>query len=114
MFITGCRKSELYGLQWESIDFTTNTIDIHQTLARCLENSYTLNPTKTNQNRKVVMNKKLSDMLLDYKNKQMVLPDFNEKWFVFGNELPISRTTVDRYKDMYIKKQDALILHVTC
>lgn len=102
LFYTGCRKGELVALLWEDIDFSNNTININKTLYNVNNNKATSN--KTNTNRQIIMPNKLSKILLDYKNSlKKEYKDFKETWYVFGNTLPLSNTTINRYKHNYFE-----------
>ena len=50
------------------------------------------------------MSKILYDELLKYKRLVKRYSDFCEDWFVFGNGIYLSRTTINRYKTNYFKK----------
>ena len=43
------------------------------------------------------------DILYNYKQEQKKYSDFSESWYVFGNSIPISKSTADRKKDEYFK-----------
>lgn len=103
LFYTGCRKSEVFALVWNDIDFINNQIRINKTVSRSIENDYTIVATKNSKNRKIEMNKALRDVLIKHKNKQMLYNDYSDEWFVFGNTIPMSRTTADRHKQYYFK-----------
>jgi len=49
------------------------------------------------------MKKTLVDSLLNYKKEIQKYIDFKENWFVFGNAIHMSKTTVDRYKHKYFE-----------
>lgn len=98
LFFTGCRKSEAFCLLWTDLDFNSDMISITKTMTRNGPTS-----TKNNQNRKIKMNKSLRNDLLAYKEYRKSFDDFSESEYVFGACFPLSRTTVDRYKDKYIQ-----------
>lgn len=100
---TGCRKGEMFALTWNDIDFNNNIISINKTLNEEIKGKYTITSTKNNLNRKIKMSKLLSETLLHYKNIVMQYKDFKKDWFVFGNSIHLSKTSVDRYKHKYFK-----------
>lgn len=102
-FYTGCRKGEMFALTWNDIDFENNNINIIKTLSRGLEPTPLITSTKTNQNRKVKMNRSLREEMIQYKKLRQQYNDFKNSEFVFGGTLPLSRTTVDRYKHYYFE-----------
>lgn len=101
---TGCRKGEIFALTWNDIDFDNNVISINKTLNEEIKGKFTITSTKNNQNRKIKMNKLLVNILLEYKNLIMQYKDFKNDWFVFGNSIHLSKTSVDRYKHKYFKQ----------
>src|SRR5699024_1526272 len=61
---TGMRKGELLGLQWEDVDFESNTIHVRHSLSYTKENGYVLKEPKTKCSiRKVAPTRKLMDEL---------------------------------------------------
>lgn len=69
--ITGMRKSELLALQWEDIDFKSNTIFVRHSLTYTKENGYELKEPKTkNSIRKIAPPKKFMEELEKHKQKK--------------------------------------------
>jgi len=65
---TGLRKGELLALQWDDVDFATNTIHVRHSLSYTKENGYQLKEPKTKGSiRKVAPPKKLMDELRKHK-----------------------------------------------
>lgn len=102
-FYTGCRKGEIFALTWDDIDFDNNVISINKTLNEEIKGKYVITSTKNNQNRRIKMNKTLIDIMLKYKEEVKKYKDYNDNWFVFGNSIHLSKTTVDRYKKKYFQ-----------
>ena len=103
LFYTGCRKSEVFALTWNDINFDTKMISITKTLSRSNNKAYTITSTKNYENRKIKMNKSLIEELQEYKKEIMKYKNFSGDWFVFGNTTPLPRSTVDRYKHQYFE-----------
>ena len=99
---TGCRKSELRALKWEDIDFNNNLINI-QTNLYDRSKDKKITSTKTNTNRQIIMNKELKEALFNYKKEMVKYTNYSDNWFVFGGDIYLSRTTIDRKKDYYFK-----------
>lgn len=102
-FYTGCRKGELTALQFCDLDFENKTININKTLYSKIKDKtgdkVVVNSTKNNQNRTIQMSSYLYDVLLEHKQKAMKFIDYKDSWYVFGNSLYITNTTMDRIKD---------------
>ena len=102
-FYTGCRKGELTALQFRDLDFNNKTININKTLYSKIKDKtgdkVVVNSTKNNQNRTIQMSSYLYDVLLEHKQKATKFVDYKDTWYVFGNSLYITNTTMDRIKD---------------
>jgi len=92
---TSMRKGEILALQWDDIDFATNTINVRQSLSYTKEDGYILKEPKTKKSiRKVAPPKKLMDELKKHKLiKSTDRMESEELWeggkyfFVFSSDL---------------------------
>lgn len=100
-YYTGCRRGEIIALTWDDIDLTKSEITINKTLYEEIKGTYTITSTKNNQNRTIKMNKTLTDIMLNYKNKMQKYTDFKNSWFIFGNSRFLPKTNIARYKHKY-------------
>lgn len=50
------------------------------------------------------MGNNLTNHLNNYKEEEMKLPDFNNDWFIFGRNTPLALASIDRAKEVAIKK----------
>ena len=103
LYYTGCRKGEVLALTWKDIDFNSKYITINKTLYSKIKGKVTITSTKNNKNRKIKMNKTLSEQLLEYKKEMTKYKDFNENWFVFGCTRFLPLTSIDRFKHKYFE-----------
>lgn len=103
LYYTGARIGEVLALNWFDINFTTNEISINKTLYT-IKGEYTITSTKNNKNRKIRMNKTLKDELYKTFNRLRRYSDFSHNWFIFGGPMPLSTTTINRYKHKYFEK----------
>lgn len=103
-YYTGCRKGEIFALNWKDIDFTTNIIKINKTLNEEIKGTYVITSTKNNINREIVMSKHLRETMILYKDYMESFTDFKQTWFIFGGPIHLSKTTVDRRKHIYFEK----------
>lgn len=102
-FYTGCRKSEIFALNWNDVDLDNDNIEIYKTVSKTGK----ITSTKTNKNRTIKINKTLKNELVEYKKYvKFKYTDFENDWFVFGNGIPLAPTTVDRIKHYYFEKSN--------
>lgn len=108
LYYTGMRKGEVQALNWYDIDFENNIISVNKTLSIKTRDSsgYKITSTKNYINRKVKMNKVLSEQLKIYKKEMMKYTDFQESWFIFGCSRFMPQITIDRKKHYYFKLSD--------
>lgn len=103
LFYADTRKGEAMALHWSDIDFYNKKITIKATLQVDIKGQKFETTTKTNKDRIILMNDQLYNILLNYKEQVMKFNDYNENWYVFGNSIPISKTTADRKKHKYFE-----------
>ncbi|RDW15963.1 tyrosine-type recombinase/integrase [Oceanobacillus chungangensis] len=92
---TGMRKGELLALQWDDVDFNTNTVHIRHSLSYTKDNGYFLKEPKTKGSfRKVAPPKKLMDELKKHIFKKKTdrmeaaeLWEGGKYYFVFSSEM---------------------------
>lgn len=92
---TGMRKGELLALQWDDVDFSTNTIHVRHSLSYTKETGYQLKEPKTQGSiRKIAPPKKLMDELKRHKLIKSTerlqargLWQGGEHFFVFSTDL---------------------------
>lgn len=102
LYYTGARIGEVLALTWKDIDFINNEISITKTLYK-VKGEYTITSTKNNTNRKIKMSKVLKEELYEAYKKFRKFKDFSYTWYVFGCTIPLSTTTVNRYKHKYFE-----------
>ena len=102
LYYTGCRIGEVLALTWNDIDFKSNEIKINKTLYG-IKGEYTITSTKNNINRTIKMSKTLKEELYSYYQEQKKYTDYKDNWFVFGGTIPLSITTINRYKKKYFE-----------
>ena len=105
LYYMGLRKGELRGLQWKDIDFKNKIMRIYKQIPSIYSmDNYKLSPLKTqNSNRDLPINdllladlKKLYDYKKEFKN-------FSQEWFVFGNDLPLTKDSIRSRKNRNCK-----------
>ena len=101
LFYTGMRKGELLCLTWNDIDFTRKVIRINKTLYKIHDNTPTTN--KTNQVREIYLNDSFVQNLAIYKQNRMAFKDFSNNWYVFGDTITLSTSTLERKKHHYFE-----------
>lgn len=102
LFYTGMRIGECLALTWN--DFHSNYFDINKTISKELnpDKSYIITSPKTSSSyREIYLDSKLISELNSLKQTEMLKEDFDNSWFIFGGSKPLSRTTIERYKNMY-------------
>ena len=104
LFYTGARIGELLSLTFEDINWDTKEISINKTLSTKTDKKYIITPTKTYNNRKIKMSTTLYEELYSYYQEQKTYTDYKNSWFVFGGSIPLSQTTINRYKHKYFEK----------
>lgn len=105
LYYTGVRTGEMLALTWEDIDFKNKRVRINKTFtSKVLDGVYKITTPKTNNSIRLVdIDENLLKKLIDYKNEEKKIYNFNEKMFVFGNVKYIPPTTLRRYLNKYIK-----------
>lgn len=89
---SGCRKGEILGLQWRSVSFKDNHINIMQTLASGKDNRLYLEQPKTKHSKRIVsLDKQTMEVLKHWKKEQRKMMfqlgynTMNDEQLVFSN-----------------------------
>jgi len=111
---TGMRKSEMLALQWQDVDFTTNTIHVKHSLSYTKDNGYQLKEPKTKGSvRKVAPPKRLMHEIKEHIfKKKTERMEAAEVWeggkyqFVFSTDLgkPLHQNTPNRWWSRFLKR----------
>lgn len=103
LYYMGTRKGEALALTWNDIDLTNNTVKINKSVSTKLNNKITT-PKTSNSNRTITMPKHLSEMLVLWKEHEMLLYEFDSNRFLFGYHNCIPAETLRRNFSNYIAK----------
>ena len=91
MIVTGCRRGEIMGLQWEKVDFENNRVKIDKALVSSKSKGTYLGNTKTSDIRYLNLPKETMDLLRQHRREQLLLQIANgDRWqhtgFVFTTD----------------------------
>ena len=91
LLVTGCRRGEIMGLQWEKVDFDHNRVKIDKSLETSKSNGIYLGNTKTSGVRWLNLPRETMDLLRQHKRDQLRLQLANgDRWvntgFVFTQD----------------------------
>lgn len=104
LYYTGMRLGECLALKWN--DFIDDYIDINKTIGKSKNNGeYIITTPKTMSSiRKIKLDDKTKNILLELKEYYKKIPNFSNDWFIFGGINAMAQTTIGRRKDEYCKK----------
>ena len=96
LYYCGLRRGELLALTWEHIDFYNKELKIRQNLVENrLDGGYLLTSPKTKSSiRNLPLTNKLMEHLKELKEMNSKYKNFNNKWYVVGNEKYLSITNL--------------------
>ena len=91
MIVTGCRRGEIMGLQWEKVDFENNRVKIDKALVSSKSKGTYLGNTKTSDIRYLNLPRETMELLRQHRREQMRLQLLNgDRWqhtgFVFTTD----------------------------
>ena len=91
MIVTGCRRGEIMGLQWEKVDFENNRVKIDKALVSSKSKGTYLGDTKTSDIRYLTLPAETMQLLRQHKREQLRLQLANgDRWqntgFVFTTD----------------------------
>ena len=85
MIVTGCRRGEIMGLQWEKVDFDHNRVKIDKSLVVSKSKGIYLGNTKTSDVRWLNLPRETMDLLRQHKRDQLRLQLVNgDRWINTG------------------------------
>lgn len=99
LYFTGLRIGELQALRWN--DYNRKIISINKSYNKI---GKITTPKTSNSYREVDIPNNVIKLLDELYIKKSKLYDFNNSMFIFGDIVPLSRTTITRKKEYYIKK----------
>lgn len=104
LYGTGIREGELFALTWGAIDFSGNKIHIDQSITSKTKAKGIRITTPKNSNswRSIDMQTHIKDILLSRYEQAAKLDGYNKDFYVFGDIIPLSRSTLARKLDKYI------------
>lgn len=85
MIVTGCRRGEIMGLQWDKVDFERNRVKIDKSLVSSKSNGVYLGNTKTSDIRYLPLPIETMQLLRQHKREQLRLQIANgDRWISTG------------------------------
>lgn len=102
-FYTGMRKGEIHALQWSDIE--GNVIKVRRSISQKIKGKReTKLLVKTLASvRDVQMPKPLAAALAEHKERQRIMPEFSESWFVCRGVGCLRDTTIERRNKIFAK-----------
>ncbi|WP_279194759.1 tyrosine-type recombinase/integrase [Holdemania massiliensis] len=104
LYWTGLRRGEALGVTWEKINFTDRTLRINQQISVKLGEDVITSPKTKNSIRTLKMPEVIYNMMKQRYEEAKKLNGFNEKFFIFGNDVPLKRNYIQKNLDKYIIK----------
>lgn len=104
LYFTGLRIGECLALNWN--DFDSKYLHITKSLSKEKfgDEEYHFNTPKTKSSvRDIYLDENLIHELNELKKSQQLKEGFENNWFIFGEQKPLSQTTVSRRRDEYSK-----------
>ena len=104
LFQTGVREGELFALTWENVNLVKGTVYICQSISNKTNQGHYVVTTPKNRRsiRTIVLSDSLTSMLRIRYKKQSKKDGFSQKYYVFGDVKPLSRSNLSRNLDKYI------------
>ena len=108
LYYCGLRRGELLGLTWEYIDLNKKELHVRNNLVEDrFEGGYKISTPKTKDSvRTIPLTEFLTENLTQLKEEAKKNKNFNNKWFVVGNEKYLSSTTLYSRKNKNCKLAD--------
>ncbi len=104
LYLTGLRLGEALALNWNDLQPNYLSITKSQT-KKTEEGSYAIKmPKNVSSIRDVYINQSLYDYLISMRRKQERNEGFSSSWFIFWGEEPLSRTSIERIKNIAVSK----------
>lgn len=105
LYETGVREGEMFALTWNDVDFNKGTISINKSItSKTHQNRYKITtPKNSNSYRTIDLSDSFLKRLKNHYERQKNKDGYNDSYFVFGDIRPLSRSSLARYLDKYIK-----------
>lgn len=102
LYFTGCRLGEALALTFDDFNSDTKYISITKTLSKeSINGKRIINTPKTKKSiRKILIDDKLVNDIKELREYYSTYyPDFNNNYYIFGGNKPLSPTTIERKKN---------------
>lgn len=106
LFYCGCRKGEVYPIQWQDINFNTRVMKIRKNLLyKIKKGTYIITTPKTKGSvRDIILPHKLIDILQEHKARYSLVEGFNDSFYVCGGLIPNTDTKLAEFKNKCAKE----------
>lgn len=104
LYYTGMRLGEALALTWN--DFNDQSISITKSVTRkTIKGSYEIRqPKNISSYRSINLGNKLTVYIKNYRDQEKQIPGYSDDWFIFGRINPLVLSSIDRNKELAIKK----------
>jgi len=99
LFWHGLRKGEQQAIQWKDVDFEKGLVVINKTVSRNKDGGEKITNTKNRRTRIIHLAEQSKNILQNYFAFCNCLPEFNKKWYIFGDYKWCPRTNIKRKLD---------------
>ena len=103
LFYTGMRLGEALALTWK--DFYDESLSINKSVTRKTnKGSYEIRQPKNASSYRIIkLGNNIALHVNAFKEKEKLIPGFNNEWFIFGRSKPLVLASIDRIKESAIK-----------
>lgn len=103
LYFSGLRKGEALALNWNDLDFDTNSIEVNKAVTQKIKGVkyQIITPKNKSSYRKIELPQNTIDLLKELKNYNKQYTGFNNDTFIFGIARPINENTISNKKKKY-------------
>lgn len=113
-FSNGPRPGELMAFRWIDYDYDNSILYVNHTMSKKVKGKkrYLKDPKTPSSKAPMPLDKELNEKIYNWKNTCMKNNGFNDNWFIFGKEEPISENSLRWYVNKYFKLANIKVIRL--